>query len=242
MKAIGWLVLVLCSAIAFGGIFARSNAKGALNIGNNPEEIVRSATLDLRDDKTFMLEIQANRKDQLFGTYRLDRGNYSLTIQRGFGSNGATGSGTATVNGSTLEKLDVRGSTKGKGYSIRLGTGDIFVPEVGNGKFAQLNSTRKGNGSFQIQTEPSYDIPTVSVELHRDGTFNIGCKGKKSIRVKGTWRWAGNDIALTVTDAFGDDRADGSGTLRIQRDYNNFYRLDISGQVKKGRFNIYWRE
>lgn len=241
MRTLAWIVFLCCFSIAMSDISARANRKGLLKISGS-DEVIRSASLDLKDDKTFVLEILANRRDQLFGTYRLDRGSYVLTIARGFGSNGANGSGTATLRGNTLETLDIHGSSKGKEYSIQIGTGDVFVPEIGNGKFAELKSSRKGNGSFQIQSEPSYDIPNVTVELHRDGTFDIGFKGKKSIRVKGTWRWAGNDIGLTVSDAFGDDRADGSGTLRIQRDYNNFYRLDIAGQIKKGRFNIYWRE
>lgn len=211
---------------------------GTLRIGRGISETVRSVSLTLRSNSEFELVVEANRRDSFSGTYvRFDDGA-RLEITRGFGSNGANGVATVFFK---KQSLSAKGTTKGQEFSIEVGTPGS-TPSMGTGRFDHLDRNRLGKGSFRLGNEPTNDASRVEIALKRDGTFDIALRGKKNVRVKGTWQWRGNDVALEVSDAFGDQRATGSGTLFIQRAYENFYRLEINGTAAKGRFNVNWRE
>jgi hypothetical protein len=213
---------------------------GTLRIARTAEERIREVRFKISPDGRFELTLTATRSDILFGTWRaLSSREYLLTIDRGFGRDGATGTGRVMLgDGNRIDNVAVNGKTRNLVFTVEF-AGRATPPAnfPGDGKFSELSISRKSNGTLN-EAGRIKGFDTVEIKLFRDGTFELAFRGQAKFRVHGTWKWGRSDVELNVLDALGDHRARGNGTLFIKRQGNDPWKLDIRGSAKGSDFSV----
>lgn len=100
-----------------------TSGAGSLLISGVGSTNVRSVRIDLDDRQSAFIEIRGDRTVQLTGTWRVMRnGEIEVTIEDGFGREGARGSAQITLNSSrtNVTKLIASGQTSGRNFSVNF--------------------------------------------------------------------------------------------------------------------------
>lgn len=228
---------------------------GSFQLGFQTKQSVRRIQVNLNRDYRFQLRVTADKTLLLEGRWEegRDRNNtFNLYIESGFDKDGAQGNGVVVLNRTTVERVDLNGKTKGQKFTIEFdsansssgsGSGSGSGSDNSNsGKFNQFSKSKSGKGTVKVQTQNDKSLNRVEIALYRSGSFDLGFSGDSRFRVKGKWQWSGNDIRLEIKDALGDGRAMGSGTVYINRQGNDVWKIDLSGMANNRKFSVSFRE
>lgn len=203
---------------SFVGSF-RSKATG----GNNPPPIggtldqTRSGTGTLRylDDRNrervnkarvvltrrgdFEITVYGRSTWRYLGTWRYaNDSDVRLTLTDGTGQSKQSGTGTVHSDfRGGFSSIEIDGKADGRNFSLD------FRADNNGGDGWELFDTVRGEGLINGPKDEDYVLKKASVNLYRNGTFEIILESNRSHTYYGRWRDAGNQIDLVLTNVSG---------------------------------------
>ncbi len=105
-------------------------------------------------------------------------------------------------------------------------------------QFDDWSATEQGRGTLRIQGQRDEQITRATVDLRRNGEFEIRVLSITPWVFTGRWfGWRGYDVEVEITDGLGRDGARGRGTVRLSRG-GGFERIEITGETRRQSFSI----
>jgi len=222
-------------AASLSSFAGRRAGSGSLQ-GSSGTTDLSEAEVRLRDGGSAEITVLDRRSSfRLTGTWHKDRGDYiKLQIGDAFGRP-ADASGWVLVRDGRFEQIEIDGRTEGGrklALSFHASGRDLPVEPEWDGS----RTESAGWGELRRQ-RGTQDIDRARVELRPDGSASITLRAGGDQRIEGTWSDRRDDsVRIQVREAFGDDRATGSGTVTYRR--GELDRIDFSGETYRAGYRV----
>ncbi len=198
--------------------------------GDDP---LTEAIVVLQPSGEFQITFKGRSTRWVRGTYS-SRGNpprVHLRIDAVSWAQSASGDGTLELSKDrdNFTSLNLSGLVNGRKFSGNFTAGGEWPG--GNIKF---ESRQAGKGKFTYNGDDEIDEAAVTVDSN--GIFEISFKGRSSRWVRGTWTEMGDRLNLRITAGSWSTTVSGTGTLTLNRNKDDFTKIDLAGLVGKNRF------
>lgn len=199
---------------------------------------VRQVKVSLRRNGSADIRLNVNG-DVFTGTWRND-GNRRVRINLDrLGRDRADGSGTIALDGrGSFTDINLNGKADGAAFQFQF---DANGGDSGGDWSQAMRATRNGWGTLRYRTRSSNNqINRMSVDLKRDGGFEIRTLSGDNETFKGRWRADRSNRVTLDIDRIGNDRATGEGYIELNRK-DSFNRVNLSGREGGASFNLDFR-
>jgi hypothetical protein len=153
---------------------------GDLRKGNSSMRIDR-ATINLRNNGSFILDLYAPERVRFTGMYRGSGNRYDLDVNGGFGTEGARGNGRVEVSGNQLTLVEVNGNTVryNDRFEGRFRSGGGFGGNGGgSGGLGDLSLAQTGRGNFD-NGQQTVQITRAEIEVRNGSTARLNFRSDR---------------------------------------------------------------
>ncbi len=232
------------SSYALGTSTGRGD--GWLQWEGSKEMQVERVELHLKGDFTFDLHVVGRNRHRIYGSWSQGGSNsVRLSVHNAFNDRNAQGSGTVSYGSqlNTITRLDLSGWANRSSFSLSfapyrsggVGGPGFGPPGFGGPSFGAL--PQRGSGTVSFNRSGTTQVHEATVSLLPTGHFTVNLSGRFPYTFSGTWTERNsNTVDLRITNAAGDRRASGSGTVIFAADRRGFSRIFMSGYANGDRF------
>lgn len=198
-----------------GGILDQTRTgTGTLRyLDDRSRERLNKARVVLTRRGDFEITIYGRSTWRYLGTWRYaNDSDVRLTLTDGTGKSKQSGSGIVHSDfRGGFSSIEITGKADGRNFTV-----DFRADNTGGGGW-ELFDTVRGEGLINGPKDEDYTLRKASVNLYRNGTFEIVLESNRSHTYYGRWRDGGNQIDLVLTNV------SGAGNLvRSGRSVNRF--------------------
>lgn len=235
------------------GFSGTNRGSGNYNAPGISRRTFQQLTYTFGSNGYFDIAIQGG--STIAGRYRRDDNNrLTLEIERAFGTNNASGTGTVELNPDrrSIREIRLTGRNQRGSFGLDWNRGrdwndnDPYDGDNGSG-----NDDNDWNSqAFRVDTwgegdaraaNRSWSIDRATSDFRRDGKFFMTVYGDdERIPVEGRWTRRDNDTIILEITKFQGRNANGSGTLD-RASSGQIGRFSLAGSVGRDRYNITFR-
>jgi hypothetical protein len=200
---------------------------------------VRQVRVNLRRNGNAEIRVVGGDTETFTGTWRNDGRSRTVRINIDrMGRDRADGTGTILLDGrGSFTDVDLTGRSDGAAFRLNFDTSGSSGGDWGEA----MRATRNGWGTLRYRTRSSNNqINRLSVDLKRDGGFEIRILSGDNETFRGRWRSDRSNRVHLDIDRVGNDRATGEGYIDLNRK-DSFNRVNLTGREDGSSFSLDFR-